>query len=265
MVRLIVAAVLTFALSAHAAGAANVGNGQGKQSNAGACVSDADCASACCAGLNAGAVCSARNAAFNQGKRGCGFRAARAGGTGGTGSVGGQNGQNGGNGRTGGNSGVGGIGGGAGQTGGGGQSRTGGGQSRTGDGQSQTGDGQGDAQTGGGQGLFPGDQNDGSFPGDQNDGSFQGGQNDGLFQGGQDDGLFQGGQDDGGQGGVGALEIFQNNDPNRPFAVLGNSFTTQGEAVQRGACQNAVQSGAVPGVDISACDAQIGQCISDLS
>ncbi|KGQ09388.1 hypothetical protein BBAD15_g5277 [Beauveria bassiana D1-5] len=70
MVCLIVASVLTFALSAYATGNA--------------------------------AVCSARNAAFDQGKRGCGFRGAGAGGTAGivgnngrTGVIGGNNGQTG--------------------------------------------------------------------------------------------------------------------------------------------------------------------------
>ncbi|KAJ6790436.1 hypothetical protein PWT90_03014 [Aphanocladium album] len=77
MVRIAVAALLTFALSVYAvgdpAGAANVGNGQGKQFITGGCLSDADCASGCCAGLQDGAVCSARAVAFAQGKQGCGF------------------------------------------------------------------------------------------------------------------------------------------------------------------------------------------------
>ncbi|KAF1733507.1 hypothetical protein CRV24_007411 [Beauveria bassiana] len=59
MVRLPVAAVLTFALSVYAvgdpAGAADVGNGQGKQFITGGCLSDADCRSGCCAGLKDGA------------------------------------------------------------------------------------------------------------------------------------------------------------------------------------------------------------------
>ncbi|KAM3510674.1 hypothetical protein MY11210_005655 [Beauveria gryllotalpidicola] len=89
MVRIAVAALLTFAVSVFAvgdpAGAANVGNGQGKQFITGGCTSDADCASGCCAGLQDGAVCSARDVAKVQGKRGCGFGGAAAGGAGGAG------------------------------------------------------------------------------------------------------------------------------------------------------------------------------------
>ncbi|OAA46727.1 hypothetical protein BBO_03282 [Beauveria brongniartii RCEF 3172] len=80
MVRLTVAAVLTFVLSAYAvgdpAGAADVGNGQGKQFITGGCLSDADCKSKCCAGLKDGAVCSSPDVAFDQGKQGCGFGSA---------------------------------------------------------------------------------------------------------------------------------------------------------------------------------------------
>ncbi|EGX89853.1 hypothetical protein CCM_08106 [Cordyceps militaris CM01] len=83
MVRLSIAALLTFALTVFAvgdpAGAANVGNGQGKQFITGGCTSDADCASGCCAGLDGGAVCSARAVANAAGKQGCGFNAAGAG------------------------------------------------------------------------------------------------------------------------------------------------------------------------------------------
>ncbi|EJP64130.1 uncharacterized protein BBA_06834 [Beauveria bassiana ARSEF 2860] len=171
MVRLIVASVLTFALSAYAtgnaagnaAGAANIVNGQGKQSNQGACISDADCRSGCCAGLNNAAVCSARNAAFDQGKRGCGFRGAGAGGTAGivgnngqTGVIGGNNGRTGviggNNGRTGGNGGVGGVG------------------------------GQIGFQDDGRPGFFPGDRGP-VFPGDSGPGFFPGDNGPGFFPG----------------------------------------------------------------------------------
>ncbi|TQV93440.1 hypothetical protein V2A60_010152 [Cordyceps javanica] len=72
-------------------------------------------------------------------------------------------------------------------------------------------------------------------------------------------------------GGVAAPEISQTNDKSRPFGVAGNSFTTKGDAVQRScetqraACQSGVQSGAVQGVEASACDTQMAQCISELS
>ncbi|KAM0252357.1 hypothetical protein ACHAQJ_007739 [Trichoderma viride] len=58
------------------AGAKNLGNGQGAQFITGACLSDADCASTCCAGLNGGAVCSGIGAQTQNGKTGCGFSAA---------------------------------------------------------------------------------------------------------------------------------------------------------------------------------------------
>ncbi|KAM3461382.1 hypothetical protein NHJ6243_005040 [Beauveria neobassiana] len=101
MVRIAVAALLTFAVSVFAvgdpSGAANVGNGQGKQFITGGCLSDADCASGCCAGLQDGAVCSARAVANEQGKQGCGFGGAAAGGAGGQqgGNFNDQNGNNG--------------------------------------------------------------------------------------------------------------------------------------------------------------------------
>jgi len=53
------------------AGAKNVGNGQGKQFITGQCLSDADCASGCCA--NPTGICSGPGAATQQGKTGCGF------------------------------------------------------------------------------------------------------------------------------------------------------------------------------------------------
>ncbi|KAM0482430.1 hypothetical protein ACHAPX_002948 [Trichoderma viride] len=58
------------------AGAKNLGNGKGQQFITGACLSDADCASACCAGQNGGATCSGVGAQFQNGKTGCGFSAA---------------------------------------------------------------------------------------------------------------------------------------------------------------------------------------------
>lgn len=64
------------------AGAKNKGNGAGKQFITGACDSDADCASKCCAGQSNGgqAVCSGPGAAFQNGKMGCGS-AGKAGGS----------------------------------------------------------------------------------------------------------------------------------------------------------------------------------------
>ncbi|UKZ77052.1 hypothetical protein TrVFT333_004769 [Trichoderma virens FT-333] len=59
------------------AGAKNLGNGQGQQFITGACLSNADCASGCCAALNGGAVCSGVGAQFQNGKQGCGFSAAK--------------------------------------------------------------------------------------------------------------------------------------------------------------------------------------------
>ncbi|CEJ87843.1 hypothetical protein VHEMI04530 [[Torrubiella] hemipterigena] len=64
------------------AGAKNKGNGAGKQFISGACDSDADCASKCCAGQSNGGqpVCSGPGAAFQNGKMGCGS-AGKAGGS----------------------------------------------------------------------------------------------------------------------------------------------------------------------------------------
>lgn len=53
------------------AGAKNVGNGAGGQFIGGQCLSDADCASACCA--NPTGICSGPGAQFQAGKTGCGF------------------------------------------------------------------------------------------------------------------------------------------------------------------------------------------------
>ncbi|UNI13964.1 hypothetical protein JDV02_000650 [Purpureocillium takamizusanense] len=78
MVRLALTAALAFAATALAigdpSGAKNVGNGAGKQFITGGCVSDNDCASACCANQNnQGGVCSGVGAANQAGKTGCGF------------------------------------------------------------------------------------------------------------------------------------------------------------------------------------------------
>ncbi|GAB1316902.1 Biotrophy-associated secreted protein 2 [Madurella fahalii] len=79
MVRLTVAALLTFAIAAMAqitpnnAGARNVGNGQGAQFITGGCVNNVDCASGCCADASGIGVCSAEAAQFQNGKNGCGF------------------------------------------------------------------------------------------------------------------------------------------------------------------------------------------------
>jgi hypothetical protein len=52
-------------------GVKNVGNGKGAQFITGQCLSDADCASGCCA--NPTGICSGPGAATQQGKTGCGF------------------------------------------------------------------------------------------------------------------------------------------------------------------------------------------------
>jgi hypothetical protein len=65
------------------AGAKNIGNGHGGQFIDGQCLSNADCASGCCA--NPVGICSGPNLAFQQGKTGCGFGS----GTGLSGSTGG--------------------------------------------------------------------------------------------------------------------------------------------------------------------------------
>ncbi|KAH0536803.1 hypothetical protein FGG08_006371, partial [Glutinoglossum americanum] len=53
------------------AGKGNVGNGKGKQFITGQCLSNADCASGCCAGPSG--ICSGPAASFQSGKTGCGF------------------------------------------------------------------------------------------------------------------------------------------------------------------------------------------------
>ncbi|MBE3041699.1 hypothetical protein IMZ48_03775 [Candidatus Bathyarchaeota archaeon] len=58
----------------NAAGAADVGNGQGAQFTTGGCVADADCQEGCCADNGEGTgVCSGIGAEFQNGKQGCGF------------------------------------------------------------------------------------------------------------------------------------------------------------------------------------------------
>ncbi|GFP51939.1 biotrophy-associated secreted protein 2 [Trichoderma asperellum] len=57
------------------AGVKNLGNGKAQQFITGICLSDADCASGCCAGLKGGAVCSGVGAQTQNGKTGCGFNA----------------------------------------------------------------------------------------------------------------------------------------------------------------------------------------------
>ncbi|KAJ0161952.1 hypothetical protein CTA2_5338 [Colletotrichum tanaceti] len=57
-----------------AAGSQNVGKGNGRQFITGQCLSDADCASGCCAGPKG--ACSAAAVANENGKTGCGFVAA---------------------------------------------------------------------------------------------------------------------------------------------------------------------------------------------
>ncbi|KAK3320347.1 hypothetical protein B0T19DRAFT_446114 [Cercophora scortea] len=78
MVRISIAAVLAFAVSALAitpnnAGAKNVGAGNGAQFITGGCVNNADCSSGCCANASNVGVCSAEAAAFQNGKAGCNF------------------------------------------------------------------------------------------------------------------------------------------------------------------------------------------------
>ncbi|KAK3689692.1 hypothetical protein B0T22DRAFT_499352 [Podospora appendiculata] len=78
MVRISIAAVLAFAVSALAitpnnAGAKNVGAGNGAQFITGGCVNNADCSSGCCANASNVGVCSAVAAAFQNGKAGCNF------------------------------------------------------------------------------------------------------------------------------------------------------------------------------------------------
>ncbi|KAI8966266.1 hypothetical protein F5Y11DRAFT_343653 [Daldinia sp. FL1419] len=81
MVRISIAAVLTFTVAALAqvtpndAGAKDVGQGNGQQFITGGCTSDADCSSACCAEVQTTGlgVCSAEAASLQNGKLGCGF------------------------------------------------------------------------------------------------------------------------------------------------------------------------------------------------
>ncbi|PHH81437.1 hypothetical protein CDD82_784 [Ophiocordyceps australis] len=84
---------LALTVSAEEPGQANIGNGAGKQFITGSCLSDADCASGCCATKAGKGVCSAKLVANEDGKEGCGF---------GGSSAGGNNGGAGNNGKTGG-------------------------------------------------------------------------------------------------------------------------------------------------------------------
>ncbi|KAK0657778.1 hypothetical protein B0T16DRAFT_301280, partial [Cercophora newfieldiana] len=64
-------------LSVDPSGAKNVGNGAGGQFITGQCLSNADCASGCCATLPQGGttigICSGPAVGNAQGKQGCGF------------------------------------------------------------------------------------------------------------------------------------------------------------------------------------------------
>ncbi|KAH6880749.1 hypothetical protein B0T10DRAFT_142775 [Thelonectria olida] len=60
-------------LSTDSSGDKNIGNGQGLQFITGACISDADCQSECCATFSGGGICSAQAVANEAGKQGCGF------------------------------------------------------------------------------------------------------------------------------------------------------------------------------------------------
>lgn len=63
------------AVDSSAPGSQNVGLGNGQQFITGQCLSDADCASGCCAGTDgkSTATCSAVAVQFDSGKTGCGF------------------------------------------------------------------------------------------------------------------------------------------------------------------------------------------------
>ncbi|EFY92177.1 hypothetical protein MAC_01778 [Metarhizium acridum CQMa 102] len=78
MVRVAFVSLLSLAVTAYAAALdpselKNVGAGNGKQFITGKCLSNADCSTNCCAGLNGGGVCSALSVATAAGKTGCGF------------------------------------------------------------------------------------------------------------------------------------------------------------------------------------------------
>ncbi|KAI0017152.1 hypothetical protein F4780DRAFT_620859 [Xylariomycetidae sp. FL0641] len=75
-------ATLTFAspLSPDPSGAKNVGNGAGAQFIGGGCLSNADCATTCCATLANQGICSAEAVQNEQGKSGCGFGGSASGG-----------------------------------------------------------------------------------------------------------------------------------------------------------------------------------------
>ncbi|KAI0110593.1 hypothetical protein F4776DRAFT_667666 [Hypoxylon sp. NC0597] len=84
MVRFTILATLAIALPVFAipsplqpdpSGAKNVGNGKGIQFIGGQCLSSADCASTCCAGVSGTdfGLCSGLGAQTQAGKTGCGF------------------------------------------------------------------------------------------------------------------------------------------------------------------------------------------------
>ncbi|OTB13554.1 hypothetical protein K445DRAFT_24401 [Daldinia sp. EC12] len=70
-----VVAAIPAPLQPDPAGAKNVGNGQGTQFIGGECLSSADCASTCCAGVSGQSfgLCSGLGAQTQAGKTGCGF------------------------------------------------------------------------------------------------------------------------------------------------------------------------------------------------
>ncbi|KAI5460199.1 hypothetical protein BGZ63DRAFT_455710 [Mariannaea sp. PMI_226] len=63
-------------LSTDPSGDKNIGNGKGLQFITGACLSNADCQSGCCATFSGGGICSGLAVSNVNGKQGCGFNAA---------------------------------------------------------------------------------------------------------------------------------------------------------------------------------------------
>ncbi|PQE31861.1 ribosomal s17 protein [Rutstroemia sp. NJR-2017a WRK4] len=70
-------------------------------------------------------------------------------------------------------------------------------------------------------------------------------------------------------GGIGIPAITMTQDPDRPFKVNGNTFTTQKDAldracaIQHNQCADAVNGGELSNVDVSACDAQQASCAGE--
>lgn len=68
-------------------------------------------------------------------------------------------------------------------------------------------------------------------------------------------------------GGIQPPPITAGTDPNRPFVVNGNTFDSMDEAINRAcaiqnnACADAVNSGALPDVEVSDCADQEDLCI----